>query len=42
MGVLMTAEPDNKLTLEWVKGKGGVALVFNPKTWKAFVHARLP
>jgi hypothetical protein len=32
----MNSEPDNKLTLEWVKGNDGMALVFDAKTWKVF------
>jgi hypothetical protein len=32
----MNTEPDNKLSLEWVKGEHGVALVFDKKTWKVF------
>jgi hypothetical protein len=35
----MNSEPDNKLTLEWVKGADGMALVFDPKTWKTFQDA---
>ena len=33
----MNSEPDNKLTLEWIKlPDGAVALRFDPRTWKAF------
>jgi hypothetical protein len=33
----MGYEPDNKLTLEWIKlDDGRMALVFDEKTWKAF------
>jgi hypothetical protein len=31
--------PDNKLTLEWVQGTDGVALVFDKRTWKIFEDA---
>jgi hypothetical protein len=32
----MNTESDNKLSLEWVNGANGVALVFDAKTWKVF------
>jgi hypothetical protein len=35
----MHSEPDKKLTLEWVKAKDGIALVFDRRTWKIFEGA---
>ena len=32
----MNALPQNKLSLEWVKHRDQVALVFDAKTWKVF------
>jgi hypothetical protein len=35
----VNSKPDNRLTLEWVKSADGVALVFDPRTWKVFEEA---
>jgi len=35
----MNTEFLNKLSLEWVKGADGIALVFDAKTWKIFTDA---
>ncbi len=35
----MNSKPDNRLSLEWVKGRDGVALVFDKRTWKVFEEA---
>jgi hypothetical protein len=32
----MNIPPENKLSLEWVKRRDEVALVFDTKTWKVF------
>ena len=35
----MDTEPHNKLSLEWVKGPDGIALVFDKRTWNVFEQA---